>query len=79
MRPTDFVMVKKLPRLLIFDAADAACLPLAPCCRSLVRAGVCRDWRGAFALCHRARPCVRLNKRMRAALGAWAGEFPPGS
>ena len=49
-------------------------------CAALVRAGVDRDWRGAFERCRRARPCVRLNKRMRAALDAWAAEYPsPGS
>ena len=45
-------------------------------CAALVRAGVDRDWRGAFERCRRARPCVRLNTRMRAALEAWAEEYP---
>ena len=45
-------------------------------CAALVRAGGDRDWRGAFERCRRARPCVRLNKRMRAALDAWAEEYP---
>jgi len=45
-------------------------------CAALVRAGVCRDWRSAFEECRRARPCVRLNKRMRTALDAWAAEYP---
>ena len=71
------------------DAADLS--RIAPCstglqvaaryghaevCAALVRAGVCRDWRSAFEKCRRARPCVRLNKRMRAALDAWAEEYP---
>lgn len=40
-------------------------------CACLVKAGLFPDWEAAFLACKRKRPCVGLNKRMRAKLAAW--------